>query len=94
MDANGDGLDDLGCWLNSGLTYYLHNGTSDLATSFADGFGNSASPTYLPLSSTSYNTTGLTPVFPDVVYNGPTYVVTKVTFGDPSSATGATYNQT
>jgi RHS repeat-associated protein len=96
MDANGDGLDDLGCWNQAspyGLTYYLHNGTSDLATSFADGFGNSASPTYLPLSETSYSTSGYTATFPDAVYSGPMYVVTKATFSDPSSSTGATYNQ-
>ena len=97
MDENGDGLDDLGCWAQTGskaVTYYLHNGNSDLATSFADGFGNSAKPTYLPLSDTGYSTAGYTPTFPNAVYSGSLYVVTSATLSDPSSSTGATYNQT
>ena len=94
MDANGDGLDDLGCWSQSGsnpLTYYLHNGTSDLATTFADGYGNSASPSYLPISEGNYqNNTDA--VFPDINYIGPMYVVSSATMSDPSAAPGATYN--
>jgi RHS repeat-associated protein len=95
MDANADGLDDLGCQ-NGAVTYYLHNGTSDLATEFADGYGNSASPTYVPISEsnyTAYPSSSLQPTFPDIVYIGPLYVVSEVVFSDPSSA-GNTYNQT
>jgi RHS repeat-associated protein len=98
MDANGDGLDDLGCWSQSGsapLTYYLHNGTSDLATTFADGYGNSASPTYVPLSESNYvEHNGAEAAFPDADYIGPMYVVSEAVFSDPSGAPGVTYNQT
>jgi RHS repeat-associated protein len=96
VDANGDGLDDLGCWNSTAgkLTYYLHNGSSDLATSFADGFGNSASPTYLPLSASSYAQAINFVSSPEVLYTGPMPVVTQVTFSDPSSASGGTYSQT
>jgi RHS repeat-associated protein len=93
MDANGDGLDDLGCWSQTGsnpLTYYLHNGTSDLATGFADGYGNSASPTYLPISEGNYqNNTDA--VFPDVNYIGPMYVVSSAAISEASAAPGTTY---
>ena len=98
MDANGDGLDDLGCWSETGsypLTYYLHNGTSDLATSFVDGYGNSASPTYVPLSESNYvEHSGTEATFPDADYIGPMYVVSEAIFSDPSKAAGNTYNQT
>ena len=98
MDANGDGLDDLGCWTQNGsrtLTYFLHNGTSDLATSFADGYGNSASPTYVSIAQSNYTenvSSAPTPTFPDILYIGPLYVVSEVVFSDPS-AQGGTYNQ-
>jgi hypothetical protein len=97
MDANGDGLDDLGCWSQTSpypITYYLHNGTSDLATSFADGYGNSASPTYGYLSQAGnlyLNFSDAT--FPYINYIGPLYVVAQTTFSDPSSA-GGTYTRT
>ena len=42
MDANGDGLDDLGCWSQTeplAITYYLHNGMTDLVSQFKDGYG-------------------------------------------------------
>jgi len=95
MDANGDGLDDLGCWSGTSpypLTYYLHNGTSDLATSFADGYGNSASPLYVPITEGSYAAWN-DQVFPNQNYLGPLYVVYQTTFSDPSTA-GGTYQQT
>jgi RHS repeat-associated protein len=98
MDANGDGLDDLGCWSQtspSPLTYYLHNGTSDLATSFADGYGNSASPTYVPISQSNYVEHGYgEATFPEADYIGPMYVVSEAVYSDPSAAPGTTYNQT
>jgi YD repeat-containing protein len=96
MDANGDGLDDLGCWSQTGsnaLTYYLHNGTSDLATTFADGYGNSASPTYVPLNPNIYEEHYIDATFPDQDYVGPMYVVSSVIYSDPSAAPGTTYNQ-
>jgi RHS repeat-associated protein len=98
--VNADGLDDLGCWSQSGsnaLTYYLHNGAStppDLATSFVDGFGNSVKPAYVSISQpgTSYNAWN-DQVFPYQNWLGAYYVVEYSTFSDPSSTTGATYYQ-
>lgn len=98
MDANGDGLDDLGCWSQTGsgpVTYYLHNGTSDLAASFTDGYGNSASPTYVSTAQNNYFIHGYGEAsFPDADYFGAMYVVSEAVFSDPSSAPGVTYNQT
>ena len=96
MDANGDGQDDLGCWSQTGsnpLTYYLHNGTSDLATSFVDGYGNSASPLYGPISEGGHYFAWNDQVFPYQNYLGPLYVVYQTTFSDPST-TSDTYQQT
>jgi RHS repeat-associated protein len=95
MDANGDGLDDLGCWSQTGsggVTYYLHNGTSDLATKFADGYGNSASPAYVSIASSNYQQYS-DATFPDQNYIGPLYVVSETVFSDASAAPGATFNQ-
>lgn len=100
LDVNADGLDDLGCWSQSGsspLTYYLHNGAftpPDLATSFVDGFRNSVTAKYASISqpSTAYNAWN-DQVFPYQNWIGPYYVAYLATFSDPSSATGATYYQ-
>ena len=89
MDANADGLDDLGC---SGSSYYLHNGTPDLASEFADGYGNSASPTYVSIANSNY-TQYSDATFPYQNYIGPMYVVSEAVFSDPSKAPGNTYNQ-
>lgn len=95
FDANGDGLDDLGCFSSSGLSYYAHNGAgtaADLLTSIADGFGNSASPSYASIVQSNY--TSGAGSYPDGAYLKPIYVVKSVTFSDPSSSSGGTYNQT
>jgi YD repeat-containing protein len=97
MRATGDGMDDLGCWDQTGslpVTYYLHNSVPDLATKFEDGFGNSGSPTYVPLSQSNYTENYNNATFPEQDYIGPLYVVSEATYNDPSSAPGATYNQT
>jgi RHS repeat-associated protein len=95
MDANGDGLDDLACWSQTGshpLTYYLHNGTSDIATSFADGFGNSASPSYGYLTQAGNLYLNFTDaVYPYQNYIGPMYVVNQVVFSDPTNMPSGTY---
>jgi RHS repeat-associated protein len=94
MDTTGDGLDDLGCWSQSGsnpVTYYPHNGVSDLAAFFADGYGNSISPTYLPLTNPNVYTIGSNATFPYMNYIGPLYVVNQATFSDPSNMPGGTY---
>jgi RHS repeat-associated protein len=100
LDANGDGLDDLGYWdTNRAIGYYLHNGAGqppDLVTSIMDGYGNSVSPTYVSVAQTTnghyFNLNDA--VYPYKNYVGPLYVVSLVTFSDPSGTVGATYQQT
>ena len=78
------------------LSYFLHNGAGqppDLATEFVDGFGNSASPSYLPLTNSSVYAEGTNAVYPYMNYIGPLYAVKQATFSDPSSA-GGTYEHT
>ena len=96
MDANGDGLDDLGCWSQSGsnaVSYYLHNGYVDLVESFMDGYGNTVSPSYIALSTGNYTEHTVDAVYPDADYIGPLKVVSQAVFSDPSAAPGVTYNQ-
>jgi RHS repeat-associated protein len=100
MDANADGLDDLGCWSTSGsspLTYYLHNGAGkppDLLASITDGYGNSASPTYVSLAISNYTEhSGGDATYPYADVIAPFYAVSEVVFSDPSAQSG-TYNQT
>ena len=112
LNTNGIGLDALGCWSQLGsspLTYYAHNGVKpDLATSFVDGYGNSAKPAYIAIPEsftpngdpsvphpTTYMTVALeAATYPYMDYIGPLHVVSNVVYSDPSSATGGTYTQT
>jgi RHS repeat-associated protein len=97
MDANADGLDDLGCWSQTApnpLTYRVHNGAgqpADLVSSIKDGYGNSVSPTYVSLQSDYSNYSDA--VFPYQDYIGPLYVVNEAVFSDPSNMPSGTYNQ-
>ena len=98
MNAVGGGLDDLGCWSQSGsnpLTYYLHNGAPDLVSEFEDGYGNYAAPSYVALVqavNSVYFPRAQT--YPYQEYLGPLYLVNSVTFSDSSSSTGTgTYTQ-
>jgi Salmonella virulence plasmid 65kDa B protein/Insecticide toxin TcdB middle/N-terminal region len=96
-DINGDGLDDLVAWNTSGVSYNLHNGTGqppDLVTSITDGYGNSASPSYvaLPRGANSYFFPRTDAAAGYSNYIGPRYVVQSVTFSDPSTTSG-TYVQ-
>jgi RHS repeat-associated protein len=97
MDANADGLDDLGCWSQTApnpLTYRVHNGAGqppDLVSSIKDGYGNSVSPTYVSLQSDYSNYSDA--VFPYQDYIGPLYVVNEAVFSDPSNVPSGTYNQ-
>jgi RHS repeat-associated protein len=103
FDANADGLDDLGVWVNANTTgstsveYYPHNGAGippDLLTSVTDAFGNSARPTYVPITQNNYTENGYgAPPAGYTAYIGPMYVVNEAIFSDPSSASGGTYNQ-
>jgi RHS repeat-associated protein len=100
LDANADGMDDLGCQSSSAgdpITYYQHYAKPDLASSFEDGYGNAESATYVPITQNNYTEhfSGVPEAtYPDQDYIGPLYVVSQADFTDPSSATGATYNQT
>ena len=100
-DINGDGLDDLIYILPTATTVtlgsYLHSDRGqrpDLAISFADGYGNSASPTYVSLVQNNYTPSapgsGSGGYYP---YTQPLYVASEVVYSDPTSATGATWNQ-
>lgn len=99
IDVYGDGLDDLGCWSQTSpnpFYYYLHNGTGappDLMTSVTDGYGNSASPTYLFLTSGANASQSTDAAYPYQNYVGPLYEVYKVVFSDPSNQPGGTYYQ-
>jgi hypothetical protein len=100
FDQNGDGLDD---WATVSattgeVTYGLHNGANtppDLATSFADGFENTVSTSFISvpaaLNTNYFPESGASPGYES--YIGPLYVVQEATFSDPSSATGTPYHQ-
>jgi len=93
FDANGDGLDDLMCWDQTGskvVKYYLHNGPgqpSDLLTSVIDGFGVSMSPTYVSIVQGNY-TKKSDATYPERDWIGPQYVVNQFSGTD---GTGSTY---
>jgi RHS repeat-associated protein len=99
-DLDGDGLDDI--VLAGGTTgvidYGLHKGAGvkpDLATSFQDGYGNSASPTYVSILQSDYSTYAYaSPVYPYKELLAPLYVVNRATFSDPSNAPSGTFFQT
>ena len=100
MSAVGAGLDDLGCWSQTGpysLTYYLHNGVPDFPSKFQDGYGNYAAPSYVLLSQSVgsvYFRQAPAPSYPYQEYTSPLYLVSTVNFNDPSSSTGTgTYSQ-
>jgi RHS repeat-associated protein len=89
MDANGDGLDDLGCITATSTTYYPHNGVPDLVSSFSDGYGITYSPSYVPLANSGgIYTKGSSAVAPYQDYAGPLYVVSSYTGSD---GIGGTY---
>lgn len=92
MDANGDGLDDLGCYSQTSpepITYYAHNGHSDLAISFADGYGVTYAPSYVSITSPGIYTKGTSATFPNADFTPPYYVVSSYTSSD---GIGGTYS--
>jgi RHS repeat-associated protein len=98
FDANGDGLDDLGCASSTsgttGFSYYLHDGVGtppDLVSSISDGYGNTVSPTYVSI--VQHNYVEGTGSYPDVPYVQPIYVTNAATFSDPSGILSSGYNQ-
>jgi Salmonella virulence plasmid 65kDa B protein/Insecticide toxin TcdB middle/N-terminal region len=97
-NLTGDGQDGLLATTGyTSVTYSLHNSSGlppDLLTSVADGYGNSATPTYVSIAQSDYvlYSNG---VYPDADYIGPMYVVSTTTFSDPSSTSSpqGTYTQ-
>ncbi len=100
-DQNGDGLDDL-AYANAAasfaISFGLHNGAGvapDLATSFMDGYGNSANPAYVSIVQSNYSAYPFaSPVYPFRNYLVPLYVVNQAIFSDPSNPPNGTYDQT
>jgi len=95
-DPKGDGQEAFGYSNGTTAYYYPHNGAGtppDLLTSATDGFGNSASPTYVSIVQSDYSKYS-SATYPDEDFIAPLYVVSQVTFSDPSSATGGTYYHT
>jgi RHS repeat-associated protein len=105
FDANADGLDDLGERnpFTGAISFYTHNGAGqppDLVTSITDGYGNSASPTYVSIMQSNYSPGSFNPTYaspptsPYRLDTTPRYVVNQATLSDPSSASNGTYQQT
>jgi len=96
LDANADGLDEVGCFTagtSGSVVYYAHNapGTPpDLVTSIADGYGVSVSPSYVSIASSNY-TKGSGASYPEQDIQLPMYVVGQVTTSD---GIGGFYTQT
>jgi len=85
LDVYGHGVDDLGVVPTSTgtVSYYQHNGTSDLAISFADGYGVTYSPSYVSLANSGgIYTKGTSAVAPYQDYAGPLFVVSSYTASD------------
>jgi RHS repeat-associated protein len=97
-NPTGDGQDGLLAWNGTSATYYLHNSPGappDLLTSVTDGYGNSASPSYISIAQGNYvQESGA--VFPYQNYIGPMQVVSEVVYSDSSQLPGpsSTFNQT
>ncbi len=99
-NSTGDGLDGIVTLSASApytIQYYLHNGASqpaDLLMQVTDGYGNSVSLTYASLAR-SLNTVYFpsTPAtYPYQYYIGPLYVLSQVSFSDPSASNGYQIN--
>lgn len=85
-DLNGDGLYDLA----SGAAYRTHAGNyPDLLLTATDGFGNSSTFSYAPLTSYGSYVKQTGAVFPMQEYVGPLYVISNVA---ASNGIGGTYN--
>jgi hypothetical protein len=94
-NLSGDGQHGLLGLNGTSATFYLHaspGAPPDLLTSVVDGYGNSASPTYVSLAQNNYSEYS-DATYPDQNYIGPLYVVNTATFSDPSSSSSGTYNQ-
>lgn len=89
-DINGDGLDDIGGTVSSTWRFRLHSGsTPDRMQTATDGFGNSATFSYTPITQNNYTkNTGAT--FPEMDWQGPLHVVSSLV---ASNGIGGTFTQ-
>ncbi|MGE0467631.1 MAG: RHS repeat-associated core domain-containing protein [Steroidobacteraceae bacterium] len=91
-DSNGDGLADLVFVAIGGgnpISHGLHNGANapaDLVTAISDGWGISASPSYVAATQNNY-TKGTGAVFPDSDFQAPMYVVSQAIQSDGKGGT-------
>jgi RHS repeat-associated protein len=97
-DTHGDGHQGIVYPVTStyNLTMLAHNGsgiTSDLATSFTDGFGFTYSPAYTQLTSSGYYSKGTGATYPEQDYQRPDTVVGSYTVSDGVTI-GGTYSLT
>jgi RHS repeat-associated protein len=91
VDANGDGLPDLGYFAGSTWNYRVHAGVMpDLLKTATDGFGNYTTFNYLPLVSSGH-TRYADATYPSQDYQGSLPVVTSAT---ASNGIGGSYTVT
>jgi RHS repeat-associated protein len=94
MDMNGDGLDDFGYVVGGKWRYRTHAGSyPDLLQQATDGYGNSVTFNYAPLTTPVYtkNADGVSAAFPEQDYQGSLYVVSSFAAAD---GIGGTYTST
>jgi RHS repeat-associated protein len=93
VDVHGDGQYGMVYPTGSGyaLTALPHNGAGvrqDLATSFADGFGFRYSPTYAPITNSTYYQKNTGATYPEQDYQGAMTIVTSYNVSDGISIAG------
>jgi hypothetical protein len=84
FNSDGDGEDDIAFATGTGIYVGSHNGAStpaDLITSISDGWGISASPTYVPITQDNYFK-DTRAVYPESDIQAPMYVVNNVSQSD------------
>lgn len=95
FDATGDWR-DLGV-LSASVTYYPEDTSgNDLLTGITDGYGNTIQPAYVSLTQgtgTTYTPANSAPSGYEP-YTDPIYVVSQVTYSDPSNPPNATFSLT
>jgi RHS repeat-associated protein len=89
-DINGDGLYDIAGTISGTWRFRLHSGSPpDRLQTATDGFGNSATFSYTPITQNNYTkNTGAT--FPEIDWQGPLHVVSSLV---ASNGIGGTFTQ-
>ena len=89
-DIDGDGLHDFAYVQNNTWRYRKHAGaTPDRLKQITDGYGNTASVSYAPLTASGVHTKTSGGSFPEQEWQGPMTVVTRHTASDGSGGTYA-----